>query len=321
MPRFSSVWAGFAVMLAWLGAPSVAEAACTIVGVQSMSGATANLGRYDPMTAPVPQVMTINLVLRVSSSGGTCIGTAALMSATVPATMTGASANTLRYDVKTLGGANLLNSTLPTLTSPLSVETSSGQTTASVSIQVQAVAQSGQAVPAGGYSDAGVLIHVFDQLNTATPVAAAAGWFVNAAVSPSCKINGAFSANDAVGINVPVSATSVTTAAIQRDYANVVCNAPSDITMSSQNAGIKNPATASGLLTNVIHYTAEARLGSATATLDTSSATAMTPGRIDATTGASGTLSVKVIPQPLTGGYTLLPGRYSDVLMVTLTPR
>jgi hypothetical protein len=186
---------------------------------------------------------------------------------------------------------------------------------------VQAVAQSGQAVPSGGYSDASVLTHVFDQLNTATPVAVVANWFVNAAVSPSCKINGAFSANDAAGINVPASATSVTTAAIQRDYANVVCNAPSDITMSSQNSGIKNPAAASGLLTNVIHYTAEARLGGATATLDTSSANAITTGRIDATTGASGTLAVKVTPQPLAGGLTLVPGRYSDVLTVTLTPR
>jgi hypothetical protein len=310
----------FALLLAWLGAPQAAEAACTITGVQSMTGATANLGRYYPLTPPVAQVMTINLVLRVSSTGGPCIGTAALMSSAVPATMTGAGTNTLRYDVQSLGGANLLNTTVPMRTIPLSVITVPGQATAAVLIQVQAIAQSGQAVAAGGYSDATVQTHVFDQSNAAMPVAVVANWFVNAAVSPSCKIDGQASANDAAGIRVPVSSGGVvTTDAIQRDYANVVCNAPSEILISSQNGGIKNAAGPSEGFTNVIHYSAQAVFGGATATVNTASSS-LAKGVIEATTGASGTMSVTITAQQ-PAGVTLLNGRYVDVLSVTLTPR
>jgi hypothetical protein len=288
MPQYSRILGSFALMLAWLGGTVAAEAACTITGVQSVTGAIANLGRYSAVTAPIAQVMTINLVLQVSSSGGTCSGTVALMSPTAPGTMTGAAANTLRYDVQTLAGANLLNTTLPSLTLPVSAATTSGQATAAVSVQVQAIAQAGQTTAAGGYSDASVRVAIYDQSNTATAVPGASAWFVNAAVNPSCKIDGRATANDAAGVRVPVSSGgAVTTAAIQRDYANVICNAPSDISMSSQNGGIVNPAAAPGGFTNVIHYTAQAVFGGGTSTLNTATS-AMTTGSIDATTGANG---------------------------------
>jgi hypothetical protein len=242
------------------------------------------------------------------------------MSATVPATMTGAAASTLRYDVQTLGGASLLNTTLPTLTIPLSASTTAGQTTAAVSVQVQAIALASQVVAAGGYGDASVQTAIYDQSNTTTPVAVAASWFVNAAVNPSCKIDGKATANDAAGVRVPVSSGGVvTTAPIQRDYANIICNAPSDISMSSQNSGITNVAAAPGGFTNVIHYNAQAVFGGGTATINTATS-AMTAGSIDATMGASGTMTVTVTPQQPVGAM-LVNGRYSDILSVTLTPR
>jgi hypothetical protein len=317
MRRMSRYWAGFATILAWLSATLVAEAACTITGLQSMAGATANLGRYSALTAPVAQVMTINLVLRVTSTGGTCSGNAALIRTAIPAVMTGAGGGTLRYDIQTLGGTNLINQSQ---TIPFSVSTASGQATASISFQVQAIAQAGQVVAAGGYSDTGVQAAIYDNSSASTPVALTPGMFVNAAVNPSCTIDGGAVAQDAAGVQVPVSSSGVvTTAPIQRDYARVSCNAPSDMTMSSQNSGIVNPAAAPGGFTNVIHYTAQAAFGGAAATLNTATS-AMTTGSIDATTGANGTMTVTVSPQQ-PAGATLINGRYIDVLSVTLTPR
>ena len=307
------LWAGLAMC------GSVAEAACTITGVQSLTGAAANLGRYSALSAPVAQQMTINMVLTVSSSGGTCAGTVAFLSVTAPAHMAGAGAARLSYNVQTLSGTNVLYTSTPGATIAISANSSSGQATIAVAIAAQAIAVASQSVAAGGYSDASVRVSVFDQSNAASAVPGVSSWFVNAAVNPSCTISGQASAVDSSTVNVPVSSGgTVSTSPIQRSYANVLCNAPSDITMASQNGGITKAGGAPGGFTNVIPYLAQASFGGATATLNTATA-AMTTGTVSATTGASGAMTVQITPQQ--PALALISGRYADVLTVTLTPQ
>ncbi len=310
---------GLAFLVSWSGLSGVAQAACTITGVQSMSGAVANLGRYSGLSAPVAQGMTINLVLTISSSGGTCAGSVAFQSTFIPATMSGAGAATLLYDVQNLAGTRVLYAGTPTATIPISASSTGGQATIAVSASAQAIAIASQSVAAGGYSDSSVRVAVFDQSNGTASVPGVSVWFVNAAVNPSCTIDGRASSVDSSVMTVPVTSGGVvTTATQQRDYANVLCNAPSDVTMASQNGGIVKPGTPGTGFTNVIHYSAQATFGGATATLNTATASAVT-GRIDITTGASGTMRVSVTPQQ--PSQALIAGRYDDVLTVTLTPQ
>jgi hypothetical protein len=176
-----------------------------------------------------------------------------------------------------------------------------------------------QTVQAGGYSDAGVVLAVFDAATPSVQVPGAATWFVNAAVNPTCTIGGLFAAADPATVNVPVTAAgTVSTAQIQRSYGSVLCNAPTDITISSQNGGIRNVAAPPSGFSNVIHYTAQTAFGAATATLNTATS-AMTTGSITNTTGAAGTMQVTIVPQQPVN----LPiaGRYDDVLTITLAPQ
>ncbi len=307
------LWAGLAACAGF------AEAACTITGVQSLTGATANLGRYSALSAPVAQPMTINMVLTVSSSGGSCAGTVAFLSTTAPAQMAGAGAALLTYNVQTLSGTNVLYTSTPGATIAISASSSAGQSTVAVTVSAQAIAVASQSVAAGGYSDASVRVSVFDQSNAASAVPGASSWFVNAAVNPSCTIGGQASAIDSSTVHVPVSSGgTVTTTPIQRSYASVLCNAPSDITMASQNGGITKAGGAPGGFTNVIPYLAQASFGGATATLNSATG-ATTTGTVSATTGASGAMTVQVTPQQ--PALQLISGRYDDVLTVTLTPQ
>jgi len=296
-----------------------AQAACTVTGVQTMSGALANLGRYSATSAPVAQTMRINLVLTVSSTGGTCSGTVAANSPTVPAQMSGAGADKLRYDVQTLGGNSILYAATPGTRVAFSATAANGATTVTASVNIQAVAVASQTVQAGGYSDAGVVLAVFDTATPSVQVPGAASWFVNAAVNPTCTIGGLFAAADPATVNVPVTAAgTVSTAQIQRSYGSVLCNAPTDITMSSQNGGIRNPTAPSSGFVNVIHYAAQASFGAATATLNTATS-AMTTGSISNTTGAAGTMQVTIVPQQ--PASLPIAGRYDDVLTITLAPQ
>jgi antigen 43 len=310
---------GVGVVVGLATCVSAAEAACTITGVQSVTGAIANLGRYSALSAPVAQPMTINMVLAISSSGGTCAGSVAFLSAMAPAQMAGAGAARLNYNVQTLSGTNVLYTSTPGAAIAISAASSGGQATILVSVSAQAIAVASQSVAAGGYSDASVRVSVFDQSNTTAAVPGASSWFVNAAVNPSCTIGGQASAVDSSAVQVPVSSGgTVTTSPIQRSYASVLCNAPSTIALVSQNGGITKTGGAPGGFTNVIPYLAQASFGGATATLNTATA-AMTTGAVSATTGASGTMTVQVTPQQ--PALPLISGRYDDVLTVTLTPQ
>ena len=105
---------------------------------------------------------------------------------------------------------------------------------------------------------------------------------------------------------------------ISRNYANVICNAPTNITLSSGNNGVKAAVSAPAGFVNVIGYSASAALGGATATLDTTTSSATT-GIISSANGATGTLAVVIAPQ--SPSQPLMKGNYSDVLSVLLAPQ
>ncbi len=320
----ASFWILCACLAATLAGSITPAAAtsCTITSVQSVSGTTVSLGRYSGSTAPVAQVMTISLVLGVVSTGATCTGKLAASSITSPAQMSGAGTDRLRYDVQSLSGTSVLFTSTPAATISFSAFAANGATSVSASVTAQVVALAGQTLAAGGYSDAGVVVAVFDAAAPSTQAPGASSWFVNAAVNPTCTIGGLTAAADPLGVTVPVSATGVVSAApIQRSYGAVVCNAPTDITMRSQNGGIVNQGAPGTGFTNVIPYVAQTTFGGATTTLSTATAGAgvsSSPGRISTTLGASGSMQVTITPQqPL---LPLVAGRYADVLTITLAP-
>ena len=120
-------------------------------------------------------------------------------------------------------------------------------------------------------------------------------------------------------VQIPVSmAGVVNTGAITRSYNQVVCNAPTDITMTSQNGGLVNTVPASGGRTNVIPYSAQASFGGATSTLNTA-ASSMVTGKLNTTTGANGTMNVSISAQQ--PALPMMTGAYNDRLTITLTPQ
>jgi hypothetical protein len=318
MRRTQTIGVGFVLAWAALGLSTDAYAACTITSVRSVSGGVGNLGRYSGASAPVSQPVTLNFVLNVSGAG-TCSGTFAANSAVLPAAMSGAGVDKLRYDVQNLSGTSILFSSTPGTAIPISANNSSGGATVSVTVQAQAIAIANQTLAAGGYSDGSVVLAVFDGGAPTVQVPGATSWFANAAVNPSCTIGGQASAVDPSSVRVPVSASGVVaTAQIQRTYGSVQCNAPADITMASQNNGIRLPRAADAGFTNTIDYTAQATFGGATASLNTATLTLVT-GKLNTTTGANGTMVVNITPQ--TPALPLMQGAYADVLTITLTPQ
>jgi hypothetical protein len=150
---------------------------------------------------------------------------------------------------------------------------------------------------------------------------------ITATVTKACTVN-----NVAVGTPVgtaviPVSAAGVvTTTAITpvgSPFANVACNAPSNLQLTSLSGGVKSATAAGSGFTNIIDYSASATWNSVTATVNTSTvatATAAEAGTAQAVaTANSGNLTVSITP--LTPSLPLVVGTYSDTLRVTLTPQ
>lgn len=149
---------------------------------------------------------------------------------------------------------------------------------------------------------------------------------ITATVTKACTVN-----NTATGTpgtaTIPVSvAGAVNIAAITptgSPFANVACNAPSNLQLTSLNGAVKN-ATAPGTgFTNLIDYSASATWNSVTATINTSTvsgATGAEAGTAQAVaTANSGNLTVSI--SPIANASPLITGTYTDTLRVTLTPQ
>lgn len=149
---------------------------------------------------------------------------------------------------------------------------------------------------------------------------------ITATVAGMCTIDGLSSGTVAnVVIPTPNATVDVTPITLSGGtFANVVCNGPSTLLLTSLNGGVLNPVPAAGL-DNVINYLAAATWNSVTASVNTSTNPAASLGGSEAGTPAlvasagSGGLSVTITPTA--NGQPLAIGNYSDTLRVTLTPQ
>lgn len=150
---------------------------------------------------------------------------------------------------------------------------------------------------------------------------------ITATVTKACTVNNAVAGTAGTAV-IPVSAAgAVTTTAITpagSPFANVVCNAPSNLQLTSLSGGVRNGAGAapSGF-TNIIDYSASATWGGATATVDTVTAPAAAGNESGAlapiAAANAGNLTVSITPQA--NALPLVIGAYSDTLRVSIIPQ
>jgi hypothetical protein len=300
------------LMGALVSSPAQAQL-CTAL-TTSIAPATATLPTYSPIGTPVAFTLgvqiTNNLPLVPCSLALTFNGPFS------PALMTSGGSQ-LKYTILDTSDATTL---LYVGASPganhLNITANPGTTTQNVHV----VALAGQfTATAGSYSDTAVSVQVFSRTgNTVGALVTSATLSVSATVTKICSIGGNTtpSADSAV---IPIStAGDVNTSPIFKTYANVDCNAMTNITLSSSNLGVTSVIAAPANFTNVINYSASATLGGATATLNTATGNTTT-GVISNSGGATGSMSVTITPQ--TPSKPLVQGSYSDTLSITLTPQ
>jgi hypothetical protein len=316
-----------------------AEARCTINAAGlSITPVTASTGTYTPPTTPTSQAVTFTVTGTYNSTTATnpiCGVAISFNRATLPASMTRTTGGaTMPYTITSAaGGGNTLLYTgggLPTATQIVQVSfTQAGinltNRAFSVTLTAYFLAQPGSPQGAGSYSDA-LNVHVFQvrQGTGALTDRLTRAFTATGTVNKACTIGGVATpvADSAV---IPVSATGVvTTTAIAKSYATVVCNVLSNLQVTSQSGAVKSTATAPTGFTNLINYSASATYSGATSTVNTATvatATGAEAGTVATTTSAtpSGTLSVTITPQA--AASKLIKGSYADTLRVTITPQ
>jgi hypothetical protein len=149
---------------------------------------------------------------------------------------------------------------------------------------------------------------------------------ITATVTKACTVNNAAAGTPGTAV-IPVSAAgAVTTTAITptgSPFANVVCNAPSNLQLTSLSGGVVNAGAAGAGFSKIIDYSASATWGGATATLNTSTvatAAAAESGALAPIAAANaGSLSVTITP--IANALPLIIGAYSDTLRVSIIPQ
>lgn len=150
---------------------------------------------------------------------------------------------------------------------------------------------------------------------------------ITATVSGLCTINGLATGSPVGSAVIPTPSGNVDVTPITPSgspFANVVCNGPSTLLLTSLNGGVLNTTTSSGF-DNIINYEASATWSSVTATINTETDPAASVGGSEdgtpaaVSTAGSGSLSVTITP--ITNSQPLIAGTYSDTLRVTLTPQ
>lgn len=310
-----------------------AYAVCTINGITSITPSTVNTGLITFPPAPVPQAISITVVgTYLSVLGGTCTGAVSFHRASLPASMaiSGGGAATLPYTIQSApgggntllytggaapGAANRLAFTFPAailgITTPFTAN-----------VTAHALAQPAAFQQGGSYSDS-ISLDVFNEVLGIFSKIGGAGFTVTGTVAKVCTINGV--SNPAADTaTIPVSGGKVNTAPIPKSYANVACNTPSNLQLTSQNGAVKTGATPVPGFLNLIDYAAVASFSGANATLNTATAPGAAgpeAGTPAATTGTTptGTLAVTITPQ--SNASPLLAGTYQDTLRVTITPQ
>lgn len=147
---------------------------------------------------------------------------------------------------------------------------------------------------------------------------------LSATVPGFCNVTA--SAPDGMVADVPVSATGdVVTDGILFSSTSVTCNAPYNVQVTSTKGGIKRSADAPGGFADIIDYTGSAKLGTAQATLDTSTtatAFASEQSGLAPSSGAySGALDISIYPKAASATKPLAAGDFSDTFNVTIAPQ
>ena len=332
------MWQWAVMIFASAALCSVAEARCTINAAGlTVSPATVNTGTFTPPGTPSTVTVTFNVSGTYNSTTATrptCGLAIAFNRGSIPASMTRTTGGaTMSYTV--LSGASSLLYTGGAPTTAQTVQTTFNQAgtnltnqpfTATLSVNFLASPSTPQG--AGSYSDSLTLNTFYVRVGGGTAGAMTAltstPFTVTATVNKACTIGGvATPAADSA--TIPVSTTgTVTTTAIPKSYATVVCNVLSNVQVSSLSGAVKSAATAPSGFTNLINYSASAIYSGATSTLNT--ATVATAAGVELGTSAtttsatsSGTLSVTITPQTPT--LKLIKGSYSDTLRITITPQ
>lgn len=149
---------------------------------------------------------------------------------------------------------------------------------------------------------------------------------ITATVTKACTVNNAVAGTPGSAV-IPVSAAgAVTTTAITptgSPFANVVCNAPSNLQLTSLSGAVVNASAAVAGFSKIIDYTASATWGGATATLNTSTAPAAAGNESGAlapiAAANAGNLTVSITP--IANALPLIIGAYSDTLRVSIIPQ
>lgn len=173
----------------------------------------------------------------------------------------------------------------------------------------------------------GALIFVAFAAGAASAQTATQDINISATVTKACTINNVATGSPVGTATIPVTAAgAVTTTAITptgSPFANVACNAASNLQLTSVSGGVVNATSPGTGFTNIINYTATATWNSQTASINTATnpaASASESGTaVAVATANSGNLTVSITP--LANTLPLVIGAYSDILRVTLTPQ
>jgi hypothetical protein len=332
MRRAQSWLATLVALIALSSLATTVSAQCAINSVSAITPSTGNTGTYTPPTAPTAQAVTFTVNGTYNSLVfGTCTLSISFFRATLPATMARTSGGaTLPYTIQTLagGGTTLLYSGSGLTANRLQISFGAGligiSQPFSESFTAYFLAQPGSPQREGSYSDSLLAAHFFNGSANGTAPLSSLAFIVNGTVAKACTIGGVVTAT-ADAVTIPIGATGVvTTAPINRSYANAVCNAQTNLQVTSLNGGVRRASAAPSGFTNIINYTASASYSGTTSSLDTStlaSAAGAEAGTVGTTASSvsSGSISLTVVP--LTPTQPLVPGSYQDTLRITLTPQ
>lgn len=145
---------------------------------------------------------------------------------------------------------------------------------------------------------------------------------ITANVTKACTIIGGAADTAEIGVDANGSVITTDVTPDNAPYANVACNGPSSLRLTSLNGGVVNASPAPGF-SHIIDYTASATWNSVTATIDTSldpTAAGAEVG-VNQPVGTAATGSLVVTITPLINALPLVQGTYTDTLRVTLTPQ
>jgi hypothetical protein len=177
---------------------------------------------------------------------------------------------------------------------------------------------------AGSYSDS-LTLNVYNV--TTAGVAAlrlSRAFTATGTVTSACTIGGTYTPAAGTATIAVSAAGAVSTAPINRSFANVLCTGPANVELSSQEGAVKSATAAPSGFVNLIDYSASASFSGASAALDTATipgATGAESGAAAGTSGATpnGTLSVTITPAA--NASPLVAGGYADVLRITIEPQ